>query len=72
MPPEINNKENETVKGPPSDMSAVQIDELGLTGLSALLTFSPYTPAIEFGERRTGRDRRTQDRRMISEAENAG
>lgn len=71
MSPDMNNKEDETGTNAPSDMSAVQIDELGLTGLSALLTFSPHTPVIEFGERRTGRDRRIEDRRMISEAESA-
>ena len=53
-------------------MSAVQIDEFGLTGLSALLTFSPVDTGHRFGERRTGRDRRIEDRRMISEAESAG
>jgi hypothetical protein len=45
------------------DLPALRVDEWGLTGLSALLTFSPEAPVPEFGERRTGRDRRGGDRR---------
>jgi hypothetical protein len=44
---------------------AIELDEWGLTGLSALLTFAPSVPYIEFGERRSGRDRRTGDRRVV-------
>lgn len=48
-----------------------EIDEAGLTGLSALLTFPPSIPFIEnmpanAGERRAGHDRRVSDRRKTA------
>ncbi len=54
-----------------ADLSVMQIDEFDLRGLSALLTVSPFEPAVEFGDRRTGRDRRTGDRRIPGEASEA-
>jgi hypothetical protein len=48
----------------------VDIDEMGLTGLSALLTVSPNIPSLQGepvqGERRNGQDRRASDRRTTA------
>ncbi len=35
-------------------------------GLSALLTLPPAVPFVQYGERRSGRDRRKTDRRLTA------
>jgi hypothetical protein len=54
-----------------SEYLAIEIDESGLTGLSALLTFPPSVPFVEgqqlLQERRSGKDRRVAERRARAE-----
>lgn len=67
MPP-LNEYRNDPVEKKSTGeglIDTVEIDGCG-AGLSALLTLPPRVPLLQYGERRSGRDRRTAERRLTA------